>query len=52
MFSKGTQIPDPARLLSGTGKQARHVRITSEAETQNPALWQLLQEALKIKYEN
>jgi hypothetical protein len=52
MFSKGTQIPDPARLLSGTGKQARHVRITSEAETQNPALRQLLQAALKIKYEN
>ncbi len=52
MFSKGKQIPDPARLLSGMGKQVRHVRITSEAETQNPALRQLLQEALKLNYEN
>jgi hypothetical protein len=48
MFSKGAQIPDPDKLLSGTGKRARHVRITSEAETLNPALRHLLKEALKL----
>ncbi len=50
MFSKGVQLLDPTGLLSGTGKHARHVRITSEAETQNPALRQLLLDALKIDY--
>ncbi len=51
MFSRGTTLPDPAKLLVGTGKQARHVKITSEAETENPALRQLLQEAIKLGYE-
>ncbi len=51
MFSRGATLPDPAKLLVGTGKQARHVKITSEAETENPALRQLLQEAIKLGYE-
>ena len=51
MFSKGTQIPDLDKLLVGTGKQARHVKIKSEAETENPALRRLLQETLKLNYE-
>jgi hypothetical protein len=50
MFSRGSQFPDPTGLLSGTGKHARHVRITSETETQNLALRQLLLDALKIDY--
>ncbi len=50
MFSKGIQLPDPTGLLSGTGKQAKHVRITSESEVQNHALRRLLQEALKLDY--
>ncbi|MFB3890054.1 MAG: DUF1801 domain-containing protein [Candidatus Bathyarchaeia archaeon] len=48
MFSKGAQLSDPSRLLEGTGRQARHVKLRSEAETQNPALRQLLEEALKL----
>jgi hypothetical protein len=50
IFSKGTQIPDPARLLNGTGKLVRHIKIRSEAETDNPALRLLLEEALKLNY--
>ena len=50
MFSKGTHIPDPDKLLAGTGKQARHVKIKSEEETENPELRLLLLEALKLKY--
>jgi hypothetical protein len=47
IFSKGAQLPDPSKLLSGTGKQARHVKIRSEAETENPAFRMLLEEAIK-----
>ncbi len=51
MFAKGAQLSDPEKLLAGTGKQARHVKIRSEVETQNPALRALLQEALKLSYQ-
>jgi hypothetical protein len=50
LFSKGAELPDPNKLLTGTGKQARHLKIKSEAETQNPALKLLLQEALKLDF--
>jgi hypothetical protein len=48
MFSKGIQLPDPAKLLDGTGKLARHIKLRSEAEIQNPALRKLLEEAIEI----
>jgi hypothetical protein len=48
MFSKGAQLPDSDGLLTGTGKQARHVRITSEAETQNPTLKLLITKAIEL----
>ena len=51
IFSKGSQIPDPSRLLGGTGEQARHVKIRSDAETEKPALRSLLKEALKLNYD-
>jgi hypothetical protein len=38
IFSKGTQLPDPDRLLTGTGKHARHVKIESQSDILNPAL--------------
>jgi hypothetical protein len=50
IFSKGSQIPDPSRLLVGTGEQARHAKIRSEAETDNPALRLLVKEAFKLNY--
>jgi hypothetical protein len=50
MLTKGAQLSDPQKLLTGTGKQARHAKIHSEAETQNLALRTLLQEALKLSY--
>jgi hypothetical protein len=48
MFSRGATLPDHAKMLVGTGKQARHVKVKSEAETENPALKQLLEEAIKL----
>ncbi len=50
MFGRGAHIPDPFKLLTGTGMRARHIKIKSEAETDNPALRQLLKEALKLNY--
>jgi len=51
LFSKGALIPDPSKLLVGSGKQTRHVKIKSEAETQNPALRLLLEKALKLGFD-
>jgi len=48
MFSQGTRLPDPEKLLVGTGKQARHVKITGEDQTLNPALRRLLEEAVRL----
>jgi hypothetical protein len=50
IFIKGNQIPDPSRLLNGTGRLVRHIKIRSEAETENPALRLLLEEALELNY--
>jgi hypothetical protein len=50
MLSQAAKLPDSAKLLTGTGKQARHVKITSEEQTQNPALRTLLEEALNLNY--
>ena len=47
MFAQGASLPDPEHLLEGTGKRARHVRITERAEVENPALRTLLETAAK-----
>lgn len=31
LFSKSTQLNDPEKLLSGTGKQVSHIKIRSES---------------------
>lgn len=48
-FARGTSLPDPAGLLQGTGKKARHVKFKTLAGIDNPAVWTLLDEALKLK---
>jgi len=48
LFCRGAELPDPSNLLVGTGKEARHVRIKSEEQTQNLAFLMLLTEALKM----
>jgi hypothetical protein len=45
MSARGAELPDPERLLKGTGKRARHVRITARAEVENTALRTLLETA-------
>jgi hypothetical protein len=46
---RGAELPDPAEMLTGTGKVHRHVRIASVEAIANPALRALLQAALAAK---
>jgi hypothetical protein len=43
--SGGASLPDPARLLEGTGKVHRHVKIREAAELDRPELRALMQAA-------
>ena len=52
MFAQGTLLPDPTGLLTGTGKHARHVRITNRSDLDNPALEKLLHAAIALKKSN
>ncbi len=46
-FYNGVGIPDPHKLLIGEGVRMRHIKITTEEETKNPALPKLLTAAWK-----
>lgn len=41
-FYRGTDLPDPAGLLEGTGKQLRHVKVRSTTEAADPAVRALI----------
>ena len=41
-FFQGAALPDPARLLQGTGKFMRHVKLTPAAPTNAAALAKLI----------
>jgi len=45
-FNKGTELPDPKKLLTGTGKVHRYVEIKSSSDINNPALDKLMKAAL------
>ena len=40
------ELPDPKKILEGTGKLHRHVKLTSESDLENAALRNLLKAAL------
>lgn len=46
MFARGAELPDPAGLLTGTGKRARHVKLRQPADLAAPALASLLAAAV------
>jgi Domain of unknown function (DU1801) len=46
-FLFGKDLDDPAHLLGGTGKEARHIEVRTLEETKNPALRDLLKSAWK-----
>jgi hypothetical protein len=47
-FEWGVVLPDPQRLLEGTGKQVRYVTIRNAAELRREALADLLREAASL----
>jgi Domain of unknown function (DU1801) len=46
-FYKGSELPDAAKLLTGSGKVHKFAEINSAKDIANPALKKLLSEAIK-----
>lgn len=46
-FLQGTSLPDPEKLLEGTGKNLRHVKIRNQEDARSPALKKLIQAAAR-----
>ena len=45
IFGNGTLLSDPEKILTGTGKRARHVKIQILGDVENPAIAALVREA-------
>ncbi len=45
-FLHAADLPDPAGLLEGSGKNMRHIKTRSEADAERPAVRRLIKEAL------
>jgi hypothetical protein len=46
-LNRGSELPDPKKLLTGTGKVHRYVEIKTAEDISNPDLKKLLADALK-----
>ena len=54
-FFQGAALPDPSRLLQGTGKNMRHVKLRSLTATDEAALTTLIRAAwshIKLRVEH
>lgn len=47
-FMRGAALPDPEKLLEGTGKGVRHVKLRSLADVKKPGVKKLLLDAAKL----
>ena len=47
-FARGSSLDDRARLLEGTGKNLRHVKLKELADVRNPSLSKLILHAAKL----
>jgi hypothetical protein len=47
-FLRGTSLADPGKLLEGTGKSLRHVKLSTSEELAKPALKKLIQAAAQL----
>ena len=47
-FMRGAALPDPEKLLEGTGKGVRHVKLRSVADVRRPGVKKLVLEAVKL----
>jgi hypothetical protein len=50
-FPRGTSLRDPTRLLKGTGKNLRHVKLREVSEVHDANLKQLILQAKKLNRE-
>ena len=46
-FFRGADLPDPQKLLKGSGKVARHIVLKSAADLDKPAVRALMKHALE-----
>ena len=46
-FNRGALLPDPRKVLVGTGKWTRHIRITTDGDLTRPFLRQYIQAAIE-----
>jgi hypothetical protein len=46
-FNRGSALNDPEGLLTGSGRWIRHIRISTEADLQRPAVRKLVKAAVK-----
>jgi hypothetical protein len=51
-FLRGAKLPDPEKLLEGTGKGVRHVKLWSVADVKKPGVKRLIAEAAKLNKKN
>jgi len=54
-FFQGASLPDPSRLLQGTGKSMRHVKLRPDTPLDSPSVRRLIQAAysdIKVRVEN
>lgn len=47
-FMRGAALPDPDKLLEGTGKGVRHVKLRSVADVKKPGVKQLIVKAASL----
>jgi hypothetical protein len=47
-FIRGAALPDPEKLLEGTGMGVRHVKLRSVADVKRPGVKKLIAEAAKL----
>ena len=48
IFSRGVELPDPEMLLHGTGKRARHLKISHISDIEASGSKALLEEARRL----
>ena len=46
-FNYGAELPDPSRLLEGTGKKFRHVKLATLGDVDRPAVRTLVKAAIR-----
>jgi hypothetical protein len=51
-FMRGAALSDTEKLLEGTGKGVRHVKLRSVADVKRPAVKKLIVEAAKLNKKN